>query len=45
MSQKRDVTRIFRSWIREDQHESADRILGVVLDLLDATPQRRSWSA
>jgi len=43
MSQERDVTRIFRSWIREDQHESADRILGVVLDLLDATPQRRSW--
>ena len=25
MSQKRDVTRIFRSWIREDQHESAEQ--------------------
>ena len=43
MSQQRDVTRLVRSWIREDQHESADRILGVVLDRLDATPQRRSW--
>jgi hypothetical protein len=43
MSQERDVTRIVRSWIREDQHESADRILGVVLDRLDTTPQRRSW--
>ena len=43
MSQERDVTRLVRSWIREDQHESADRILGVVLDRLDTTPQRRSW--
>jgi hypothetical protein len=43
MSQQRDVTRLVRSWIREDQHESADRILGVVLDRLDTTPQRRSW--
>jgi hypothetical protein len=46
MSQQRDVTRLVRSWIREDQHESADRILGVVLDRLDTTPQRRSrWPA
>ncbi|HEU5202866.1 MAG TPA: hypothetical protein VFU17_01080 [Candidatus Limnocylindrales bacterium] len=43
MSQERDVTRLVRSWIREDQHESADRILGMVLDRLDTTPQRRSW--
>jgi hypothetical protein len=43
MSQERDVTRLVRSWIREEQHESADRILGVVLDRLDTTPQRRSW--
>jgi hypothetical protein len=43
MSQERDVTRLVRSWIREDHHESADRILGVVLDRLDTTPQRRSW--
>jgi hypothetical protein len=43
MSQERDVSRLVRSWIREDQHESADRILGVVLDRLDTTPQRRSW--
>jgi hypothetical protein len=46
MSQQRDVTRLVRSWIREDQHESADRILGIVLDRLDTTPQRRSrWPA
>jgi hypothetical protein len=45
MSQERDITRLVRSWIREDQHESADRILGVVLDRLDTTPQRRSWPA
>ena len=46
MSQERDVTRLVRSWIREDKHESADRILGVVLDRLDTTPQRRSrWPA
>src|SRR5262245_66681078 len=43
MSQERDVTRLFRSWIREDQHESADQVLGVVLDRLDTTPQLRSW--
>ena len=43
MSQERDVTRLVRSWIREDQHESADRLLGVVLDRLDTTPQRRPW--
>src|SRR5262245_19148050 len=43
MSQERDVTRLVRSWIREDQHESADQLLGVVLDRLDTTPQLRSW--
>jgi hypothetical protein len=43
MSQERDVTRLFRSWIREDQHESADQVLGAVLDRLDTTPQLRSW--
>jgi len=46
MSQERDVTRLFRSWIREDQHESADQLLGSVLDRLDTTPQLRSrWPA
>lgn len=46
MSAERDVTRVVRSWIRTDEHESADRILQTVLSRLDATPQRRSgWSA
>jgi hypothetical protein len=42
MSAERDVTRIVRSWLRTDEHESADRVLDNVLGLLDATPQRRS---
>jgi hypothetical protein len=46
MSSDRDVTRIVRSWIREDGHESADRVLDSVLDQLDTTPQRRAgWPA
>ena len=43
MSADRDITRIVRSWLRTDEHESADRVLGIVLALLDTTPQRRSW--
>ena len=43
MSTDRDVTRIVRSWLREDAHEYADRVLLGVLDQLDTTPQRRSW--
>ena len=43
MSAERDVNRIVRSWIRTDEHESADRVLQTVLSRLDATPQRRSW--
>lgn len=43
MSTERDMTRIVRSWLRTDEHESADRVLDNVLALLDATPQRRSW--
>ena len=43
MSTERDMTRIVRSWLRTEEHESADRVLDTVLDLLDATPQRRSW--
>lgn len=43
MSAERDVNRIVRSWIRTDEHESADRVLKAVLSKLDATPQRRSW--
>src|SRR6476659_5087702 len=46
MSTERDVTRIVRSWLRTDEHESADRILETVLAGLDTTPQRRAlWPA
>jgi hypothetical protein len=47
MSTDRDTTRIVRSWLRSDEHESADRVLDAVLDQLDTTPQRRStwWPA
>ena len=43
MSTERDTTRIVRSWLRTDEHESADRVLDDVLAMLDATPQRRAW--
>ncbi|MBA2634323.1 MAG: hypothetical protein H0U86_15220 [Chloroflexi bacterium] len=44
MSTDRDTTRIVRSWLRTDEHESADRVLDAVLDQLDTTPQRRvTW--
>jgi hypothetical protein len=43
MSAERDTTRVVRSWLRVDEHESADRVLQIVLGSLDATPQRRSW--
>lgn len=47
MSTDRDTTRIVRSWLRTDENDSADRVLGAVLDRLDTTPQRRatSWPA
>lgn len=47
MSADRDLSRIVRSWLHEDAHEDADRVLDLVLDQLDATPQRRPlwWSA
>jgi hypothetical protein len=46
MSADRDLTRIVRSWLHEDAHEDADRVLDLVLDQLDATPQRRpTWLA
>jgi hypothetical protein len=41
MSTEHDTTRIVRSWLRTDEHESAARVLDDVLDLLDATPQRQ----
>ena len=43
MTAERDVTRVVRSWLRLDEHDSADRVLENVLASLDATPQRRSW--
>ena len=43
MSAERDVNRIVRSWIREEEHDSADRVLEIVLSRLETTPQRRSW--
>ena len=47
MSTDRETTRIVRSWLRTDGHESADRVLDAVLDSLDTTPQRRAtwWPA
>lgn len=50
MSTERDlpgIDRVVRSWLREERHEDADRVLGAVLDELAATPQRRStpWTA
>ena len=47
MSTDRDVTtRIVRSWLHEDGYEDADRILNLVLDEIDTTPQRSaSWLA
>jgi hypothetical protein len=43
MSSDLDTTRIVRSWLRTDEHESAARVLDEVLAALDTTPQRRSW--
>jgi hypothetical protein len=42
MSTDRDTTRIVRSWLKEDAHENADRVLDLVLDQIDTTPQRRA---
>jgi len=43
MTAEREITRVVRSWLREDEHDSADLVLETVLARLDATPQRRSW--
>ena len=43
MTSERETARLVRSWLREDEHDSAERVLQVVLDRLDSTPQRRSW--
>jgi hypothetical protein len=42
MSADRDVTRIVRSWLKEDAHEDATRVLNAALAEADATPQRRA---
>jgi hypothetical protein len=43
MTADRDLTRLVRSWLRDDDGDSADAIVDVVLDRLDTTPQHRSW--
>ena len=46
MSANHDISRVVRSWIREEEHDSADHILQVVLSRLGSTPQRRPfWRA
>jgi hypothetical protein len=42
-----EITRIVRSWLRRDEHESADRVLEAVLAQLDTKPQHRAawWPA
>jgi hypothetical protein len=41
-----DTTRIVRSWLHEDAHESAERLLDEVVAALGTTPQHRSrWPA
>ena len=45
MSTDHDAKRIVRSWLHEDRHEDADRVLGAVLDQVKTTPQHRPrWS-
>lgn len=39
-----DVTQVVRAWLRADARESADRVLGDVLAMVDHTSQRRSWN-
>lgn len=44
MTTERDPrTRTVLSWLREDAHENAERVLLRALDEVDTTPQRRSW--
>ena len=40
------LERIVRSWLQEEGHEDAERVLFTALDLVDTTPQRRAgWLA
>ena len=44
MTTERDHrTHIVLSWLREETHENAERVLLLALDEVDTTPQRRSW--
>lgn len=46
MTTDRQLTGAVRSWLREEQHEDADRVLYAVLDQIGTTPQRRpDWLA
>jgi len=46
MSTENDVARSLGSWLKEERHEDADRVLDVVFDQIPATPQRRAgWPA
>jgi RNA polymerase sigma-70 factor (ECF subfamily) len=42
MHSDQDVTRLVRSWLQTDEHESANRVVTDVLARLDAIPQHRS---
>jgi hypothetical protein len=43
MSTENDVARSLGSWLKENRHEDADRVLDVVFDQIPATPQRRTF--
>jgi hypothetical protein len=47
MSTDHDTTRIVRSWLKTDEHESADRVLDAALVEIDTTAQRHAthWLA
>jgi hypothetical protein len=45
MTTERDTTRLVRAWLREDDHESAARVVQVALEVVEQTPQRRGWRA
>ncbi len=46
MTRRHELEGVVRSWLREDGHEDADRVLFSVLGELDTTPQRHaSWLA
>jgi hypothetical protein len=45
VSTERDITGTVQSWLKEDAHEDADRVMFAVLQELDRLPQRRApWS-